>query len=85
MLKKLNELLPGERGIIIRITGNPFMKQRLLEMGLREGKEVIRRIDAPLGDPISISIMGINLSLRRQIANHIWVELEEKIDKKEVV
>ncbi|MGC8764548.1 MAG: FeoA family protein [Brevinematia bacterium] len=77
MLKKLHELSRDERGIIVRITGSPHLKQRLLELGIREGKEVLRKADAPMGDPISIVVMGINLSLRRQISNHIWVEVED--------
>ncbi len=76
MIKKLDELLPGEKGIIVKITGNPILKQRLLELGIREGKEIERKIDAPMGDPISVQTMGTNLSFRRHVARHIFVEKE---------
>ncbi|MEJ5285368.1 MAG: FeoA family protein [Brevinematia bacterium] len=76
MIKKLDELFPGEKGIIVKISGNPILRQRLLELGIREGKEIIRKIDAPMGDPISVQTMGTNLSFRRHIAKHIFVEVE---------
>lgn len=76
MIKKLDELFPGEKGIIVKISGNPVLRQRLLELGIREGKEIIRKIDAPMGDPISVQTMGTNLSFRRHIAKHIFVEVE---------
>ncbi len=76
MIKKLDELFPGEKGIIVKISGNPMLRQRLLELGIREGKEIIRKIDAPMGDPISVQTMGTNLSFRRHIAKHIFVEVE---------
>jgi len=76
MKKKLDELFPGEKGIIVKISGNPILRQRLLELGIREGKEIIRKIDAPMGDPISVQTMGTNLSFRRHIAKHIFVEVE---------
>ncbi len=47
---------------------------KLMEMGCVPGEEVCIVKVAPLGDPISISIAGYNLSLRRTEAQYIWVE-----------
>lgn len=53
---------------------------KLMEMGCIPGEEVSIVKIAPLGDPISISIAGYNLSLRRTEARYIWVEeVVEKI------
>jgi len=45
-----------------------------MEMGCVPGETI--RIDhiAPLGDPISITVSGYNLSLRLNEAEKIWVE-----------
>lgn len=47
---------------------------KLMEMGCIPGEKV--RVDqvAPLGDPISITVSGYQLSLRLDEAEMIWVE-----------
>ena len=53
---------------------------KLMEMGCVPGEEISIVKIAPLGDPISISIAGYNLSLRRTEAQYIWVEeVKEKV------
>ncbi|MBC7722747.1 MAG: FeoA domain-containing protein [Pedobacter sp.] len=47
---------------------------KLMEMGCVPG-ELVKVIQvAPLGDPISISVSGYNLSLRLNEANSIFIE-----------
>jgi|YelNatPaOPRAMG01_1025707.scaffolds.fasta_scaffold174703_2 ferrous iron transport protein A len=74
-LKKLDELLPEERGTIVKLTGPQFLRQRLRSLGIREGKEIIKKRESPFGDPIEVEVMGINISLRKQIAHHIFVDV----------
>ncbi len=51
-------------------------------MGCVPGEIVKVEKIAPLGDPISISVAGYNLSLRKTEADNIWVEfLAEAIQK----
>lgn len=71
--KRLNELNPGEKGVVVRITGDSTLRRRLLDMGLVRGAivEVIRR--APLGDPIELLVKGYNLSLRKREGEHVYV------------
>jgi len=73
-LFKLNELKPGEKGIIAHCPDDKFNNPRLLEMGLVEGTivEFIRK--APLGDPIQLKIRGYYLSIRTKDASYIEVE-----------
>lgn len=46
-----------------------------MEMGCVPGEFVTIDLIAPLGDPISISVAGYNLSLRLEEADKIWVEV----------
>lgn len=72
-MKRLSEIGIGKKAII-----NSFEKDelfiKLMEMGCVPGELI--RVDqiAPLGDPISISVAGYNLSLRLNEADHIFVE-----------
>lgn len=77
MEKRLSDLEPGEKGIIMRITGAGATRRRMLDMGLVKGTEitVVRR--APLGDPVEFLLKGYNLSLRREEAEKVHVLVEE--------
>ena len=74
--KPLNELKPRERGKIIRVGGGGGIHRRLLDMGLVSGSEVEVERVAPLGDPIEVKIKGYHLSLRKEEAANIQVEVE---------
>lgn len=47
---------------------------KLMEMGCVPGETVRVEQIAPLGDPISISVAGYNLSLRLNEADNIFIE-----------
>ena len=72
-MKRLSELIPGTTATIISFEDNDlFLK--LMEMGCVPGELVRVEQIAPLGDPISITIAGYNLSLRLNEAENIFVE-----------
>ncbi len=48
--------------------GNPAYRARLLALGLTRGVVVELVNQAPLGDPVEISLRGFHLSLRRSEA-----------------
>lgn len=73
MERTLKELKPGERGIIIKITGEGAVKRRLMDMGVTRGAEVLIRKIAPLGDPIEVNIRGYELTFRKTEAENIIV------------
>jgi len=79
MTKFLNELRPGQKAKITMIDDNSQLKQKLMEMGFREDKEVFMRRRAPLGDPMEISLMGNNISLRKSEARFIKIDGIENI------
>jgi len=72
--KSLNELKPGDKGVITRILGGGLVKRKLMEMGVTSGVEVLVRKVAPLGDPIEVNIRGYELAFRRADAKKILVE-----------
>ena len=70
---RLDQLEPGEGGVIERLEGNSGIERRLMELGLVPGTpvEVVRR--APFGDPVEIRIRDVSLSLRRTETSRIHV------------
>ena len=67
----LNQLKPGESGIIKNVGGFGARRRRLLEMGLTPGTRIMVQKMAPSGDPIEIHIRGYQLTLRRDDARQI--------------
>ncbi|HAZ20132.1 MAG TPA: ferrous iron transport protein A [Clostridiales bacterium] len=69
----LNELSPGERGLIIRVGGQGPLRLRLLDMGLisKTAFTMVKR--APLGDPIVLTLRGYTLTIREEDAMQIEV------------
>ena len=73
MDKSLNEMKPGDRANILKISGKGALKKRFLDMGVLPGTSIeIIRV-APLGDPVEIKIRGYNLTLRKDEAASIQV------------
>jgi Fe2+ transport system protein FeoA len=67
----LADLPKGGRGTVARLEGRPVVVQRLSEMGLTPGTEVVVLRFAPLGDPIEVRVRGYALSLRREDARAV--------------
>ncbi len=76
MKKKLSDVSLGKR-VTISSFENDEIFLNLMEMGLVPGETVIIEQIAPLGDPISLSVAGYQLSLRINEAAKIWVEESE--------
>jgi len=74
-VKLLSELKRGEKGKVVKIGSRGSIHRRLLDMGLVSGSEVEMERVAPLGDPIEIRVKGYNLSLRKEEAASIQVEV----------
>jgi ferrous iron transport protein A len=74
MMKKLSELAIGQSAIIRQFEEDEiFLK--LMEMGFIPGEKVIIKQIAPLGDPLSITVAGYQVSLRLNEASKIIVEI----------
>ena len=72
-MKRLSELAVGTKAKIHSFEKDDlFLK--LMEMGCVPGEMIRVEQIAPLGDPISISVAGYNLSLRVDEADTVFVE-----------
>lgn len=70
--KNVAQMKPGEVGIIAGFTDDE-LSIKLLEMGCLPGAAVRFNFTAPLGDPICISVLGYELSLRLEEAATITI------------
>jgi len=73
--KPLKELKPNEKGKVVKVGGRGSVHRRLLDMGLVAGTEVEVERVAPLGDPIEVKVKGYHLTLRKEEAANIQVEV----------
>lgn len=71
----LDEVAVGKSCKVVRLLGKGPLKRRIMDMGIIAKTEVFVRKVAPLGDPIELTVRGYELSLRKQEAQTIEVEL----------
>ena len=76
MLKRLDEFKIGETGLIKKVEGEGRFRRRLLDMGVTPGATVYLRKKAPLGDPLEVTIRGYELTLRKDEAQLVVLEVE---------
>jgi len=77
MEKRLDELEPGDIGVVVKIGGNSSTRRRIMDMGIVRGARVVLIRRAPLGDPVELEIKDYNLSLRKRDAENIYVKMED--------
>lgn len=75
MATTLADLAPGQRGSITGYAQDDAFTLRLMQLGLIEGADVEMLRCAPTGDPIEVRVMGYALSLRRNEAALVHVDL----------
>lgn len=74
MIKRLSDLKIGEYATIMLVHGRGRMRTRMFDMGITPGAEIFYRKNAPMGDPIQISIRGYELTLRKCEAFHVLID-----------
>lgn len=74
MVRTVDDLKPGETGIVKthKVTGT--LGKHLREMGLINGIPIKLERKAPLGYPVEIKIQGFSLALRKEEARSIELE-----------
>lgn len=70
----MDEIPINSNGRIININMDSLMRRKLTDMGLVRGTEFKVDGQAPLGDPIKITLRGYNLTIRKRDAKNILVE-----------
>lgn len=72
------DILPlGQNAVITSVGGEGPLRCRLLDMGLIPKTTVRVEKVAPLGDPIELRVRGYALSLRKEDARNIEVEVKQ--------
>ena len=74
-IKPLSELKPGQRGRVVKVGGSGAIHRRILDMGVVPGAEIEVERVAPLADPVEFKLLGYHLSLRKEEARNIHVEV----------
>ena len=73
---KLSSLEPNQAAKVKRIAStDTVLTRKLLSMGILKGEMVMATKKSVLGDPIEITVRGYNLSLRKDEAERIIVEI----------
>ncbi len=73
----LSHIKNGE-SVVVRAILESSLKVKLMEMGLVVGKRLEILYRAPFGDPIAVDIDGYVLSLRKDEAQLIEVDLQNE-------
>jgi len=73
-MKSLDHLKPGQTAVI-KSFANDALSSKLIEMGCLPGEIVSLSKTAPLGCPLAINIAGYELSLRKDEAAAVIIEL----------
>nr|WP_321306123.1 ferrous iron transport protein A [uncultured Sphaerochaeta sp.] len=71
----LGSLRPGDRARVLSIGTQGALRRRILDMGITPSVVVQLIKVAPLGDPLELTVRGYQLSLRKQEASLIEVEI----------
>ncbi len=70
----INDLRPGESGVVLQIAAEGVVRRRLLDMGITPGIRVTLLRAAPLGDPVVVELRGYALSIRKSEAGCVTVQ-----------
>lgn len=71
----LKELSIGQRAKIVALKTTAILKKKFVDLGFTKGTLIEVERVAPLGDPIEIIIKGYHLSLRKDEAEGVEVEI----------
>ena len=71
----LDKLPLGQEAVITAVGGEGALRCRLLDVGLIPKTRVRVEKVAPLGDPLELRVRGYSLSLRKEDAGKIEVEV----------
>lgn len=72
---KLSELKENQSGMIVNVGGEGQLRRHFLDMGLIQGVKIEYVKKAPMGDPIEYRIWGYELTLRKDDAECIEIDL----------
>ena len=71
----LDEVLIKSKVKVVQIVPESIIRRRIMDMGITIGVEIVVLGKAPMGDPMEIQIRGYKLSLRKNEAKDIMVQV----------
>ncbi len=74
MLITVDKLKPGQKGVVVALSGQGAVRRHIIDMGVTPDAVIIMRKAAPMGDPLEINVRGYELSIRKSDAQYISVE-----------
>ena len=77
-MTKQTSLIDVEMKVKVRVTEIALeskVRRRIMDMGIVKGTSLVVTGRAPMGDPIELQVRGYTLSLRKNEAKDIMVEL----------
>lgn len=74
-MQNLSDLLVGQSCKVTSFDNTGLIRKRLLDMGITTGVKIKLIKVAPLGDPLEVELRGYNLSIRKEAAQSINIEL----------
>ena len=77
--RTLNELQPGQFGVVSRVQPTESIRRRFLDIGLIEGTRVECVGRSPLGDPKAYRIRGAVIAIRASDAAGVQVIVEREV------
>ena len=72
-MKTLKDAKVGETVKVSKVAGEGPIRRRIMDMGITRGVTIYVRKEAPLGDPMELTVRGYELSVRREEAETIVV------------
>ncbi len=75
----LRHMLPGQSGVISKITAGGELGRRIRDMGLVPGTPLRVEGRAPLKDPVAVHVRSFTLTLRNNEADVIEVVVEDTL------
>jgi DtxR family Mn-dependent transcriptional regulator len=72
----LMDVKPGQKARIVKIKGRGSTNKRIVDMGVEPGAMIEVERVAPMGDPVDVKVKGHHLSLRKDEATGITVEVQ---------
>ena len=71
----LKEVSVGQTVRVKKLKGEGAIKRRIMDMGIVKDVEIFVRKVAPLGDPVELTLRGYELSIRKDEAALVEVEV----------
>ena len=61
-MQTLKDVAVGKTVSVVKLHGEGAVKRRIMDMGITKGVEIYVERQAPLGDPVEVTVRGYELS-----------------------